>query len=43
VDDIAGKLTVYSENGTVIRIVFKASVPLDEKVEMSKPGKAVAV
>jgi two-component sensor histidine kinase len=43
VDDIAGRLSVYSDQGTVIRIVFKASVPFEDRVERSRPSKAVAI
>ncbi|MEO8415743.1 MAG: histidine kinase dimerization/phosphoacceptor domain -containing protein [Ginsengibacter sp.] len=41
--DIEGKLTVESKEGTVIKVIFNASITFDERAEIPEPEKAYSI
>ncbi|MEP6713915.1 MAG: ATP-binding protein, partial [Ferruginibacter sp.] len=41
--DIDGNLIVESEEGTVIKVLFNASITFDKRTEIPKPEKAYAI
>ncbi|MEO8415745.1 MAG: sensor histidine kinase [Ginsengibacter sp.] len=42
-EDIEGKLTIELKEGTVIKVIFNASITFDEKSEIPEPEKTYAI
>lgn len=42
-EDIEGKLAVESKGGTVIKVLFNASITFDDRAEIPEPEKAYAI